>query len=233
MDVLRSPLFPVQINVGAPENVVMRGGGLPQKYVLDQMHFHWGSEHTINGRRYPLELHMVHHDSRFASLNDALASKNGVAVLGILFHVSMKANENLENILNAVHQVADLSGKSATIQKSLRADALLPSNSSTFFRYEGSLTTPGCTESVIWTVFTQTISISFEQAEMFKLVKDSHGEELTHNFRSLKPLNSRSLVYVAPMVDLVGYPGAGSLNKPCVAVLVATVVLLPILKWFH
>lgn len=225
-------LFAVQINVGAPDNVVMEGGGLPHKYVLDQMHFHWGSEHTINGRRYPLELHMVHHDVRFATLSDALASKNGVAVLGILFHVSTLANENLENILKAVEEVVDTTEKSANIPKLMRADSLLPSNTSTFFRYEGSLTTPGCSESVIWTVFTKTVSISFDQAELFKHVKDSHGAELTHNFRSLQPLNSRALVYAAPMDDLVGQPGAGIMHKPSVFGLLV-VLFVSLVKWLH
>lgn len=204
----------------------MEGGGLGHKYVLDQMHFHWGSEHTINGRRYPLELHMVHHDTRFDSLSDALAAKTGVAVVGVLFHVSTLANEALENILKAVELVADAAPKTANVDKILRADALLPTNTSMFFRYEGSLTTPGCAESVIWTVFTQSVSISFDQAEMFKHVKNSHGEEMTHNFRSLQPLNSRSLVYVSPLEELVDKPGAGVTVKPSRAILVGLILLL-------
>lgn len=206
----------------------MEGGGLPGKYVLDQMHFHWGSEHTVDGRRYPLELHMVHHDARFASLNDALASKTGVAVLGVLFHVSTKDNEALENILNGVSEVVDTATKSATIPKLMRADALIPTNTSSFFRYEGSLTTPGCAESVVWTVFTRSISISFDQAEVFKKVKTAHGDALDHNYRSLQPLNSRSLIYVAPIIDVGDLPGAGVMTRPCVALLV---VLLPLFRW--
>lgn len=209
--------------------MLMQGGGLKSKYVLDQMHFHWGSEHTVDGRRYPLELHMVHHDTRFATLSEALAAKTGVAVVGVLFHVSTKANEALENILAAVEEVADVAAKSAMIPKILRADALLPTNTSMYFRYEGSLTTPTCAESVVWTVFTHTVSISFDQAEVFKKVKSAHGSELTHNYRSLQPLNSRSLVYVAPIGGLEGSPGAGVTIQPCVALLLAVACLS---KWF-
>lgn len=221
------PRNAVQIDVGAPSNVVMEGGGLPQKYVLDQMHFHWGSEHTIDGRRYPLELHMVHHDTRFATLNEAMASKTGVAVIGVLFHVSIKDNEALENILNGMQEVAEKASMSATIPKILRADALLPTNTTEFFRYEGSLTTPTCAESVLWTVFTHSVSISFDQAELFKKVKSSHGEELTHNYRSIQPLNSRSLVYVAPLLEVGNQPGTGAMLKPCLVVL-----LLSLFKGF-
>lgn len=210
----------IQINVVQPSTVMMEGGGLPQKYVLDQMHFHWGSEHTIDGRRYPLELHMVHHDARFATLNDALASKTGVAVVGVLFHGSTKDNEALENILNGVKEVAEVTSKSATIPKILRPDALLPTNTSMFFRYDGSLTTPTCAESVVWTVFTSSVPISFDQVEYFKQVKNSHGEAMTHNFRSLQPLNSRTLIYAAPIIELGSYDGAGVSVKPCVALFV-------------
>lgn len=206
----------------------MEGGGLPGKFVLDQMHFHWGSEHTVDGRRYPLELHMVHHDTRFDTLNDALASKTGVAVVGVLFHVSTKDNEALENILNGVEEVVNAASMTATIPKILRADALLPTNTSLFFRYEGSLTTPGCAESVIWTVFTHSISISFDQAELFKKVKSAHGGDLDHNYRSLQPLNSRSLVYAAPIVEVGDNTGAGVAMKPCVALFV---MLLALCRW--
>lgn len=217
--------------MGAPENVVMEGGGLAQKYVLDQMHFHWGSEHTIDGRRYPLELHMVHHDTRFATLGDALASKSGVAVIGVLFHVSTRDNESLENILSAVELVADTAGSSATIPKLLRADALLPTNTTTFFRYEGSLTTPTCAESVIWTVFTHSVSISFDQAELFKKVKTASGVELAHNYRSLQPLNSRALVYVAPLLELENQPGAGCMLQPMALLMMAVALSLTLFGW--
>jgi carbonic anhydrase len=75
------PSLSVQINVGRH---ILFGGGLPGTFLLDQMHFHWGSEHTINGRRYGLELHLVHHDNRYPSLKEAAGAKRGLAVLGVL-----------------------------------------------------------------------------------------------------------------------------------------------------
>ncbi|XP_059620833.1 carbonic anhydrase 1 [Phlebotomus argentipes] len=189
----------IQINVGSPPNVVLSGGGLPsEQYVMEQMHFHWGSEHTINGRRYALELHLVHFDSKFPTIQEAVATRNGVAVLGVLFYVSSQANPDLENILDSATTAKDVVGMSDVLLQPLSPDDLLPRNRDAYFRYEGSLTTPGCGEAVQWTVFTQSLPISFEQLERFKSIKTNNGTILTHNFRTVQPLNSRPLIYVAP-----------------------------------
>lgn len=65
-----------------------------ENYSLAQFHFHWaqqrgyGSEHTVNERAYSMELHLVHFNrAKYYTLNDALAAKNGVAVLGVFFQV--------------------------------------------------------------------------------------------------------------------------------------------------
>uniref|UniRef100_A0A1L8DFC8 Carbonic anhydrase n=1 Tax=Nyssomyia neivai TaxID=330878 RepID=A0A1L8DFC8_9DIPT len=189
----------IQINVGSPPNVALSGGGLPSEYVMEQMHFHWGSEHTINGRRYALELHMVHFDSKYPDIKTAVANKDGVAVLGVLFYVSSQTNPDLENILNSSRTAKDGVGMSDTLLLPLAPDTLLPQIRDSYFRYEGSLTTPSCGEAVIWTVFAQSLPISFDQLERFKTIKTNNGTLLTHNFRTTQPLNARPLVYVAPI----------------------------------
>lgn len=137
---------------------------------------------------------MVHHDRRY-SLREALQVKNGIAVLGVLFHVSASANDKLQNILNSVDDIANVVGSSAAIKEALLAGDLLPRNRDSYFRYEGSLTTPSCLEAVVWTVFTQSMPLSYSQLEALKLVKSSDGTELIHNYRQVQPLNRRSLIY--------------------------------------
>lgn len=66
----------------------VKGGSLPSEFILDHMHFHWESEHTIDGKRYPLELHLVHYDARHGNISEAKKMKDGLAVLGVLFNVS-------------------------------------------------------------------------------------------------------------------------------------------------
>ena len=60
-----------------------------------------------------------------------------------------------------------------------------------FFRYNGSLTTPGCSESVIWTVFRHSLSISEGQLSFFRSLEDGQGRPLVNNFRPLQPLYDR------------------------------------------
>ncbi|XP_055617826.1 putative carbonic anhydrase 3 [Toxorhynchites rutilus septentrionalis] len=196
----------VQIDNDDP-TVTMFGGGIPSKFVLDQMHFHWGSEHTINGVRYALELHMVHHDARYKTLAEAAAVKNAVAVLGVLFHVSQQDNTHLDVVLETSNDIRDEAGKSATLKGKLSPHNLLPKNRTSYFRYEGSLTTPTCAESVIWTVFTESLPVSLDQVELFKIIHDQAGHELLNNYRSLQPLNARALVYTT---DLGGASGSGA-----------------------
>lgn len=195
----------VQIDNADP-SVTLYGGGLPGKFILDQMHFHWGSEHTINNVRYGLELHLVHHDSRYGSLAEAAAVKNAVAVVGVLFHVSNQDNTHLDVLLETSNDIRDAAGKSAPLKGKLSPHNLLPKNRTSYFRYEGSLTTPTCAESVIWTVFTESLPVSLEQVELFKTIHDPTGHELVINYRSLQPLNARALVYTTDM----DYSGSGS-----------------------
>ncbi|XP_058444995.1 carbonic anhydrase 1-like [Malaya genurostris] len=201
----------VQIDNTDP-SVTLYGGGLPGRFVLDQMHFHWGSEHTINSVRYALELHMVHHDSRYKSLAEAATVKNAVAVIGSLFHVSSQDNTHLDVVLETSSDIRDIAGKQAPLKGKLSPHNLLPKNRTSYFRYEGSLTTPTCAESVIWTVFTESLPVSLDQVEQFKAIHDTAGHELVNNFRSLQPLNARALVYTTDIhyqnggVQLVGLP---------------------------
>lgn len=146
--------------------------------------------------RFGLELHIVSHNQQYKNFTEALKHKQGVAVLGVLFHISADINPLLKNILDSAEAVKDEVGESNAIKAPFSPLQLLPIDQSAYFRYEGSLTTPNCNEAVIWTVLEQSVPFAASQIERFKQVKDSTGELLTHNFRPLQRLNSRPLVYV-------------------------------------
>lgn len=94
--------------------------------------------------RYGLELHLVHHEKRFDTLAKAAVEKNGIAVLGVLFHISEEVNLSLEKLLkNAEFNIMGTVGKSQIYKDELILDDFLPKNRSSYFRYYGSLTTPG------------------------------------------------------------------------------------------
>ncbi|KAG8508850.1 Carbonic anhydrase 5B, mitochondrial [Galemys pyrenaicus] len=75
---------------------VIKGGPLGHKYRLKQFHFHWGaidawgSEHTVDSKCYPAELHLVHWDAvKFESFEDAALEENGLAVIGVFLKGSI------------------------------------------------------------------------------------------------------------------------------------------------
>lgn len=130
---------------------------------LTQYHFHTPSEHTVDGKRYPMEAHFVH------------KAQNGrLAVIGVFFE---EGEENaglteIEWILNdemplIVPHLFDL----------------IPENKS-YYHYLGSLTTPSLDENVEWYVLKEPVSISKEQLHFFK---DVHED----NHREIQPLNAR------------------------------------------
>ncbi|XP_057666312.1 putative carbonic anhydrase 3 [Diorhabda carinulata] len=180
------------------------GGGLPEVYQLDHLHFHWKSEHTIENYRFPLEMHLVHYAKRFGSTQGALKHPGGVAVFAVLFDLSPDDVQDFDPLLAEI----------ATIQTKLNVpDELegfviknyLPIDLAGFYRYNGSLTTPNCTEGIIWTVFTNTIPISKQQVEIFEKMRTVNDVILEQNYRSLQDINGRNVqLKVSPLRFMAG-----------------------------
>lgn len=174
----------------------VKGGGLPHQYVVDHLHFHWESEHTIHSNRFPLELHIVHYANIFNSTRAALGYDQGLAVLGVLFDISKYDNPAVEPLIEMLEDVKKEPGKSENLNDAIAISSFLPKNTESFFRYEGSLTTPGCDEVVVWTVFYQSSYISKRQMEYFSAIWSPEGI-LKANYRSLQKLNDRVITYRA------------------------------------
>ena len=87
-----------QLRSNVPANLIpsISGGGLVGSYNFTSMHWHWsnslttgGSDHTVNGKTYPVEMHLVHMNSKYKSINEAIKNKDGLAVLGVFMEVSV------------------------------------------------------------------------------------------------------------------------------------------------
>ncbi|KAL3306942.1 hypothetical protein Ciccas_014559 [Cichlidogyrus casuarinus] len=138
-------------------------------YKFAQFHFHWGSvggsEHTIRGRRYALEMHIVNYKAKFNSVADAVSSNEGdaLAVLGILFEESKTAmsSDLVTKLLKGkIVMEGNATMEPIDLPKMLQDYAQL----NRFFRYDGSLTTPTCNEVVVWTVLSEPLPVSHEMA---------------------------------------------------------------------
>ncbi|GFR77362.1 carbonic anhydrase [Elysia marginata] len=186
-------------------------GGFSDTYNVAQFHFHWGassrvgSEHTINDKEYPMELHIVHYGQKHGALSQAAARPNGLAVLGFMFEISESDNPSLAPIVDKLSEVKYKGNATALATFSLRD--IIPTSLTRFYRYSGSLTTPPCYESVAWTVFTSTIPISESQLQKFRQVMSSDKDAVTkaykplvNNYRPPQPINGR-VVYANFRLD--------------------------------
>lgn len=155
----------VQFNVDNGNKVTLNG----KEYELLQFHYHALSEHTIDGKYYPIEVHFVHKHS-----------DTDFAVFGVMF-VEGKENDLFKKYLD----------KFPTQKGEYKSDEIInlldlfPKNKS-YYHYNGSLTTPPCTEIVSWYVLRNPVEASKEQIEKLSNI-------LNNNYRPIKSLNSRKV----------------------------------------
>ena len=142
-----------------------------EPFDLLQFHFHHPSEHLLSGKAFDLELHFVHK-----------SAAGRLAVLGVFIQPGAE-NAALAPIWAAMSKEA---GDEKAAGVTITPGDLLPADRG-FFRYHGSLTTPPCSEGVLWTVFKSPIEASPAQIRQF-------AELFLVNARPAQPLNQRFLL---------------------------------------
>ncbi|MBA3661661.1 MAG: carbonic anhydrase family protein [Gammaproteobacteria bacterium] len=164
----------IEVNFPADliENIVINN----ETYQLIEFHIHTPSENTWHGQSFPAEIHFVHQ------------GPNGkVAVLGVF----AKGGEESEEMQIVVDNIPHDQGQSHLIPgKSINPADLLPANKR-HYRFQGSLTTPPCSEGLQWFVFAEPITIS--PAQIARLRHAVGGS----NARPVQPLNGRSIYSIA------------------------------------
>ena len=154
----------VQVNFKPGSSIKLDG----VEYVLKQFHFHTPSENQIDGRSYPMEGHLVHADSN-----------GNLAVVAVMF---TEGSDN-KGIAEA-WTVLPKNGETNVIPRSISAAGILPVNRD-YYRFNGSLTTPPCTEGVRWIVMKNSVPVSQQQIQAFSQV-------IPHsNNRPVQALNAR------------------------------------------
>ena len=140
-------------------------------YYLKQLDFHAPSEHTLNGRTYPLELQLVHKNQH-----------GDIAIVAVMFDID-EPNQAIQNLWESFPTMTD---NSMPIFSPVNINQLLPDDK-TYWRYSGSLTTPPCTEGVTWAVLKTPVALSAEQLDKFHYIVGPA------NNRPLQPLNERKI----------------------------------------
>ncbi|KAL7730518.1 hypothetical protein ACLKA6_000520 [Drosophila palustris] len=188
------------------ERPYLTGGLLGDFYEAMAVHFHWGSskqkgsEHLLNGRRYDLEMHIVHRNTKYQTDEEARNQTDGLAVLAVLFKV---VRPGLDEILGSLLHLGDFNS-SYTPAAFLTLGSLLGNlDRGNFYAYQGSLTTPPCSPAVLWHVFAEVLPISHLELPKFWQLRDRRGRPLINNFRPLQSLERRQVFQRRPLEQYI------------------------------
>uniref|UniRef100_A0A673AFG1 protein-tyrosine-phosphatase n=1 Tax=Sphaeramia orbicularis TaxID=375764 RepID=A0A673AFG1_9TELE len=170
------------------DDYFVRGAGLPGRFKAEKMEFHWGqsdgsagSEHSVNGRRFPVEMQIyLYNSDDFDSLSAAIKERRIIAAMTIFFEVSYHLNMK-------------------TNLKSFILRDLLPSSVDSYYRYTGSLTTPPCSKVVEWIIFSRPVYVSQSQVPAFRWEKVTLFLSLINNFHFMLPLSVLAVCSSAPV----------------------------------
>ncbi|KAM3665979.1 receptor-type tyrosine-protein phosphatase gamma isoform 2-T2 [Ammospiza maritima maritima] len=217
------------------DDYFVSGAGLPGRFKAEKVEFHWGqsngsagSEHSINGKRFPVEMQIYFYNpDDFDSFGTAVLENRVVGAMAVFFQVSQRDNSALDPIIHGLKGVVHHEKETFLDPFVLRE--LLPTSLGSYYRYTGSLTTPPCSEIVEWIVFRKPVPISYHQLEAFYSIFTTEQQDhvksveyLRNNFRPEQRLNNRKVSKSAvkdawnqDMTDMLENPLGTEASKAC------------------
>jgi carbonic anhydrase len=187
------------LQAGSLSNLVGRStNSSTHIWTLAQMHMHWGrtgqknegSEHYMQGQRYPLEAHFVHYNSLYGNLSASVSKSDGLLVVGVFFDVGATDLASMKLIADNIG-IADKSGVKLPSTMQL-TEFFSPTGN--FYSYAGGLTTPTCNEAVTWIVMKDVKTITQDSLAKFWAAKASNGTISNYgNYRPLQAIGSRTV----------------------------------------
>lgn len=183
--------FPHDSRIGV--NLLVPGQGQPTFFALKALHFHHPSEHKVDGRGWPLELHIVHQAEEPDPFNPEM-NRNIFAVLGIMFEhgpADKHADRFFKGLTKHLEEGRARGLKNLKVDDPFDPRILLPNDPSRYWRYEGSLTTDVSGPNggfVSWVVFQDTKKVSGH-------VLNDYIRHLAHKHKPLQDLDRRYVFF--------------------------------------
>ncbi|XP_065668854.1 uncharacterized protein LOC100212032 isoform X3 [Hydra vulgaris] len=201
------------LSISNDVSIKLFGGNLVNDYFFKQLHFHFGctsgtgSEHQIDGNAFPLEIHLVFWDnSTYKSFPDAAKADRGIAVLAVLFEIespNKTTDTPLSQVIQLLRHIEEEDDTVAVKEEfNFRLENLIPNvmkskSADRFYTYEGSLSTPGCYESVTWIVMATYLSVTESDLSVFRKLRSSkvnhYSDEMCNNYRPIQRKNGRRI----------------------------------------
>ena len=142
-----------------------------EEFELLQFHIHVPSEHWVNGEQFLLEAHYVHQNAR-----------GELAVVGVLYN----EGEDPPALAKHISRIPSEVGKPVAFDEAL-SNLAIASMDKGYYRYNGSLTTPPCSEGVRWYVLKQIHTVSKKRRDIF-------NELIGDDARGPQPINARPVL---------------------------------------
>jgi len=159
----------VQVNMWSGGEITLDG----TKFTLKEFHFHTPSENKINGKSFPLEVDFVH-----------FSEDKQIAIVAILF----APGADDKTLINLWKKLPMNKGEEVKLDSHSLKPLEMERKLSNYYRFNGSLTTPPCTEGVRWIVMKRPFHVSKKQVEKLqKALKQP-------NNRPVQPINARVVV---------------------------------------
>lgn len=159
----------------------VKGGGLNGTFYFVNFHLHWGShekhgsEHQFNGFRYPAEAHFIFKNFETQEMT----------IFGFFLNVSGRFDDENTEWKKYTDLTSLLKKDGDTYDCTFNLSNLMQIENTKFFRYMGSITTPPCTEGVIWTMFYNVIPITEHSLNLLR------NNVMRESCRPIQPINDR------------------------------------------
>ncbi|XP_062082124.1 alpha carbonic anhydrase 7-like [Humulus lupulus] len=157
------------------------------RYYLQQSHWHSPSEHTMNGKRFDLELHLVHQ-----SLTGQLA------VIGIMYQIGAADSFLTSMEGHLMHAISNRTYQERSV--GVVDPSLIKFGSRRYYKYIGSLTVPPCTQNVIWLVVREVRTVARGQVSLLHVAvndgSDTNARPIQHvHGRTLELYTNEDVIY--------------------------------------